>query len=167
MKRLIFVVLLLTSFQAYAIPITSTVGDFDVTTITGTLDAVYAQLDDQAGWNNETLAEEFAGLVQDALGIPNSLNLGPLFSYEANDFGGDGSFSDIGDSNRYAAWCGAGNPFSCTGVSTFLSSVVGTGNPSTNVWAVAQPTSVPVSGTLALFGLGFAGLGWSRRKQIS
>ena len=31
---------------------------------------------------------------------------------------------------------------------------------------VATPKSVPAPATLALFGLGLAGLGWSRRKKM-
>ena len=168
MKRLIFAVLLITSFQAYAIPITTTVGDYDITTITGTFEDVLGQIDDQVWWNNQTLASEFAGLVQDTLGILNPFDFGPLFAYSWFDTNGDGLFRTDGDSYSYSAWCVDPSPFGCGAgrVGSFTASRQVDGpNTEQRVWAIGRQTSVPLPGTLALFGLGLAGLGWSRRKK--
>ena len=145
MRRILTALMLLVlPFQANAIMINSSVGAYDVTTITGILNApsISSQLTNQVWFNNETLAGEFAGLVQDSLGLPNALGftVGPLFVFEVPLIS--------------RAWF----PLTST------VGIVSGGNPSTErTFAIAQ--QVPEPSTLALLSLGFLGIGAARKLK--
>ena len=128
-------------------------GVWFVETVTGTGAEFLAMLESQVWFGDGDLALLFANAVGDALGLPNSNgNRGPHFLAVA-----DGSLFAISDPSRYPlqgfrARIGTGN------LSRFAVNQWGT-------WTWAVATSVPEPGTLALLGIGLAGMGMSRRKR--
>ena len=76
LKKIIAVGLLATAFSMSAnatLIVDSSVGKYEVSTITGTFADNSALLMSQVWWGNEALAAEFAGLVADAFGFPNAV----------------------------------------------------------------------------------------------
>ena len=65
-------VFLFMNTPVHAYFVSTSAGDFDVTTTTGTFTALQDQLDDQVWWGDATLAAEFATAVNSNLGFPNS-----------------------------------------------------------------------------------------------
>lgn len=142
MKKLVVAALvLLAPIGANAIPITSSVGVYDVTyvEVLGT-DPTLAS---QPWWGSESLATEFASLVNDDLGILNDGVFGPLFAYSV---GG-------GITNVAVYFLGVGT------VTGNLDSRIRTN------YAVA--TKAPEPGTLTLLSAGLLGLVALRRRRIS
>jgi hypothetical protein len=135
---------LLSPMAANAIPITTSVGGYDVTTIDGIYADVFDLLKEQVWWGNGNLAAEFSDLVGISLGFPNNGNLGPF--YLVGEVYGK-------------VWCSA-NLCSSEGTTNFSS---WDGNPNSYTWAVAN--KVPEPGTLALFAIGLFGMGLARRKK--
>lgn len=62
--------------------------DYDVTTISGIFNDLAPDLIAQVWWGDSLLANDFAAIVGDGLGLPNSLMSGPYFSFGFGDFFG-------------------------------------------------------------------------------
>ena len=138
-----------TSSEAYVVSISGTGsydGNWNVTTVNGVGSDLGSTLSPQVWYGNAGLASTFASALQGSLGYPNfsggSGNAAPFFAYLIN-------------SNGFAAQAFYQNSQSVSGLS---------GN-GTYVFAVAS--RVPEPGTLALLGLGLAGLGLSRRRKAN
>lgn len=91
LRKLLVVVFLLSPMSVNAtvnaITVSTSVGDYEVTLVEGTYDDLSAILRTQIWYGDETLAIEFAGLVQDKLGMPfgspaSDYYLGPFFVFE-------------------------------------------------------------------------------------
>lgn len=60
---------------------------YEITTVTGSFDSLESTLMNQVWWNNQTLAVDFASVVEDDLGLPGTTlatpdnDLGPFFAY--------------------------------------------------------------------------------------
>ena len=109
-------------------------------------------LENQIWWGNASLAQTFAELVLDSLGLPNFGNSEtPYYAYA--------TLPDLG----LLAWiCNSDCSFS-GGLTTFQTIAYS--------YAVASrinvPEQVPEPGTLALLGLGLVGIGMRRRIKAS
>ncbi len=68
---MITLVALLMSVPSYAFIVSTSVGDYDVTTVTGGNNTLLPQLKSEVWWGNEDLAIEFAFAVKANLGTPN------------------------------------------------------------------------------------------------
>ena len=132
-------------------------GLWEVTLVEDSFENVMADLVNQVWWGDSALAAIFANAVGPVAGVNNlGLNFGPLFVwstqttetferliysvYSDNGLFGDGTLSHVTTTSP--------NVFS-----RFL------------VFATAERVSVPEPGTLALLGIGLAGMGMSRRKR--
>ena len=143
---------LLSPMAANAIPVTSSVGDYEVTLVEGLFENL-PTLPTQIWWGDEVLASEFAGLVQDDLGLTLG-ELGPLFAYGVASNNWTNMFAWTTEGGFCSAPCTpfVGGPYQATPGVSF-------------VFAVAVPSqSVPEPGTLALLGLGLVGMAARRRK---
>ena len=151
LKLSILLLLLLGSWtSAHAILITTTSGDtYDITTVSGQLDgptSILDNLDDLDWFGDETLATELAGLVSNQLGLVN-FGLGPYFLHA------------IDNTSWFAeTWLPPNGP-------VIPATNLLEGN-SQRTWATgALVTAVPEPTTLALMGLGIAGLGFRRKTK--
>jgi hypothetical protein len=96
----------------------------------------------QVWWGSETLAEAFAGTVGDGLGLPVGGYYGPAFAYSELD-----SYAFLACAYKNGVGVSCGN------------------TDRSLAWPLVTATRVPEPGTLALLGLGLAGLGLSRRRK--
>lgn len=155
-KLLITFVLLFSSVSAHALIITisgasnpDNDGLWDVTTVFGSYDSLSTTLQDQVWFGDFDLATLFALTVDDAFGFPNGLaNRGPAFVV-------------TNDGSRFGI---SGRPIEGVRANTvggFALFVRESGNP--QVHAIAS--RVPEPGTLALLGIGLAGIGFAKRKK--
>ena len=153
MKKLLLILLIIVPFQAHAVLITTSIGDYEITTVEGTFTALSSTLLAQPWAESFSLAFEFAGLVQDSFGVVNVGDRGPYFGHT------------MGITNFQAAtWC--------TSTTSAVSCVppvvqnVSTNFATSRVWAVAEPVSVPEPSTLGLLGAGLLVL-FMRRKRVA
>ncbi len=153
---LALVAVLLSPMAANADLITTSVGTYDVTTIVGTFSDLMSTLMGQVWWEDETLATEFAGLTQGFLGI-SALN-SPIF-------GRDLSALFAVCNNECLLNTEGGFPIQGSVYAFNLTSAVLGFAIDNRSAEYAITTRVPEPGTLALFGIGLAALGLSRRRK--
>lgn len=157
--RKIIAVYLLTcvAVHANAATIDTSVGQFDISTVTGSFSENQGLLESQVWWGSQTLADEFATLTGNALGYPN-LNgtWSPLFAYATVESatGPDGVRFRLVTDTSFPNDVGSLH-------SVELSALGGT----TISWAVATPSAVPIPAAAWLFGSAILGLiAFQRRK---
>ena len=145
----LFLALALLPAWACAVSITingegSSDGTWDVTTATGTFNALQSQLETQEWWGNSSLAGIFVGQVGSSLGSPNNVygsQFGPFFAYANDDNVSLAYFNGSNVVDSPSSW----NPI--------------------HSWTWATATRVPDTGsTAALLGLGVAALAFARRR---
>jgi hypothetical protein len=84
MKRLLIGLLFVIPAYANAgLIVDTSVGKYDVSTITTSFSSSSSLLSSQAWFGDQTLAEEFAGLVGTNLGLPNGGFFGPFFAVDS------------------------------------------------------------------------------------
>ena len=143
---------------AQALVISTSIGQYDVTTVTGSWNTLQNQLRTQPWFtgdlnpatpdNDSALAVEFAGLINDDLGLPNLASFAPFFAFGTNTpITGSSTPNDVG--------YGVYSQFFPLGTAGLIgSSLLDT--PFT--WAVATPvTAIPTPALLpGLIGMGVA-----------
>jgi len=154
-KLIIAALLILGAVPAQAIPIviSGTASSDDVWEVS-LLDGLFADnqalLESQEWWGDSDLALIFAIAAGDIFGTQNTgfgRNFGPLFAYMAAGTGADAFFIEVGTLGEFSCAGDCELPFP---------------DP---VWAVAERVSVPEPSTLALLGIGLAGMGLVRRRK--
>ena len=142
---LVSLVVLLSPAVANAVLISTSAGDFEVTTVAGSFEDFEDLLTSQVWWGDQDLALEFAG--QNLMGLPISGSLGPFFV----------TLFDIEtDLVEGAVWIE--DQLRAAGFST-------SPDNSRAIFAIAERVSVPEPGTLALLGIGLASLGLARLRR--
>ena len=123
---------------------TSSDGVWDVTVVEGSWDGLLSDLMVQEWWSDTTgsLALVFAEATGDLFGYLNNDTFGPFFGFDPSVFELPDTLAAC-HSDGCGLYYGAGE--------------------TTRSWAVA--TKVPEPGTLALLGIGLAGIGLSRRRR--
>ncbi len=122
---------------------------YDITTVTGSYNALSSTLESQVWWNDRELAMEFATAVDDSLGLVSQLGSsfshGPLFAYDFR--------------NSTFFW-----QFYRTDSGQVQTSFTSDWNR-TLTWATAAPTAVPIPTPALLPGLVGMGVAALRKRK--
>jgi len=148
-KSTFLALVLLLPMAANADLISTSFGDYEFTTITGSFDDVASDLMVQEWWGNNPLASALRDEVGMLLGtfFFSSIEYTPIFAVTGEvgvHYGGFLHTSSFGVFN--AGTIGGDTSFVFT-------------------WAIGERVNVPEPGTLALFGIGLAGMGLARRRR--
>jgi hypothetical protein len=133
------------------IVVNSTIGLYDITTVTGIYSEYSGLLQQQVWWGDESLAYEMMSLSEgfDGLGYPNTgFNESPYFAYEELTI----------DPDSVTVWTSATGCIESVSCRAFQKNVDGGGT-----WAVAQV--VPIPSSFWLFGSALIGLTGVKRKK--
>ena len=155
MKRILFAFLIAIPVQASAVLVSSSVGDYEVTTVEGTFENLSSTLMAQVWWwdgafgapERADLAIEFSDLVGVSLGFPTTTPIGPagpLFAYTIDTF----PWVNTAQWSQNLDQTGGFAPLQDT-VQTF---------------AVATRITVPEPSTLSLICVTLLGLGMQRKR---
>jgi hypothetical protein len=155
MRKLLVALMLIGPLQAQAIPIATSAGEYDVTTVSGTFNDLSTTLMSQLWWGDVALANEFALLIGTALGSSGPNLLGPRFAVCS----GVDCLRDATDTLTVhgVAWVG-------TTAQLTQFAQVPTG-PIPSIWAVAERIAVPEPGTSILLTIGVLGIAFARRTR--
>lgn len=158
------------SINANAIVINTSIGLYDITTVSGTYLEHRATLQQQVWWGNESLAYEMMSLTEgfDGLGYPNTgYNESPYFAYDDLTVAPD-DISVIAWTTATGSGCSDSRSNLCGAFQIELDGICFPELGFPCVWGVAQAVtpSVPVPTAFWLFGSGLISLiGATRRKK--
>jgi hypothetical protein len=147
--------MLIAPLHARGIPISTSAGDYEVTTVSGTFNDLSTTLMAQVWWGNVALASELATLVGTSLGVSGPNLLGPRLAVCV----GVDCLRDATDALTVhgVAWVGLTSQ-----LTQFAQVPTG---PLLTTWAVAERIAVPEPGTSLLLAIGVLAIAAARRDR--